>query len=158
MDLGLIGRVAIVTGASQGIGRVRGRSWPKAPMSWSPARIRPQCGGVRHATRRREWPGAWHSDDLTQDAFVRTLFERTLSEFGSLDILVNNAAVVAMQNFSLPTINDRDVRAQPAGTARTAVRQPADAGEKWGCTSIGRRCRPTHGRDFGRPHNAAVLT
>jgi 3-oxoacyl-[acyl-carrier protein] reductase len=101
MDLGLAGRVAIVTGGSQGIGRacaadLLAEGAHVVVASKDPVRNAAACVTLRGGANGRV---LGIPTDLTQDASVRTLFERTLSELGRLDILVNNAAVVATQNF-----------------------------------------------------------
>jgi NAD(P)-dependent dehydrogenase (short-subunit alcohol dehydrogenase family) len=101
MDLGLSGRVAIVTGASRGIGRacaaalaVEGAHVVLASLD--PARNAEACAALKAKANGRL---LGIPADFTKDDSVGTLFEQTLSEFGRLDILVNNAAFVGSGDF-----------------------------------------------------------
>jgi 3-oxoacyl-[acyl-carrier protein] reductase len=100
MDLGIAGRVAIVTGSSQGIGRacadslaregaavvVTGRD--QGRLDEAVAEIR-AGGGKAHGVRA----------DFNDDGSVRDLVRRVLDELGRLDILVNSAATVSPADF-----------------------------------------------------------
>ncbi len=100
MDLGLTGRVAIVTGASRGIGRtcaavLAAEGAHVVLASLDPARNAEACASIKHA--KGKVLGV--PTDFTKDTAVSALFERTMSEFGRLDILVNNAAFVGAGDF-----------------------------------------------------------
>ena len=98
----LLDQVAVVTGASRGIGRaiaidfaragadvvVGARSSDSAP-SKLPGTIEQTAREVE-ATGRRALAVA---TDVTDEAQVQTLAERTLTAFGRIDILVNNAGI-----------------------------------------------------------------
>src|SRR6195256_3112218 len=96
MNLGLTGRVAIVTGASRGIGRACAAELLAECTKGGGASLDPE----RNAAACRELsgrpgrvlglPSASESDES-----IRLMVERTLAEFGRLDILVNNAALVS---------------------------------------------------------------
>ena len=95
MDLGLKGRVAIVTGAGRGIGRAtalalasEGASVVLAARSVSEiesaaAEIRQRCGGASGVLGL--------ACDVTSEAQVAAMVTRTLEEHGRIDVLVNNA-------------------------------------------------------------------
>ena len=101
MDLGLSGRVAIVTGASRGIGRtcaavLAAEGAHVVLASLDPARNANACASIKPHGKGKV---LGIPTDFTKDQAVRALFERTLSEFGRLDILVNNAAYVGAGDF-----------------------------------------------------------
>ncbi|MGE3267510.1 MAG: SDR family NAD(P)-dependent oxidoreductase [Chloroflexota bacterium] len=93
MDLGLEGKVAIVTGGSAGIGYAAAQS-----LAREGARV-VIC--ARTASTLAEAAGALREDtgseivdaagDVSKDEDIRRLFDLTLQRFGRLDILVNNA-------------------------------------------------------------------
>ena len=101
MDLGLSGRVAVVTGSSRGIGRacaesllregasvvINGRSKDRLEQA---AKEMEGLGGKVHAVQA----------DLGSDEAARNLVERTVKAFGRIDILVNAAAEVHPADFN----------------------------------------------------------
>jgi 3-oxoacyl-[acyl-carrier protein] reductase len=93
MDLGLKDRVAIVGGASEGIGKATAMMLAAEGCRVVMAARRPDvldaaANDVRELTR-----GAVLGVpcDMSKQADIRTLVERTVSEFFALDIVVNNA-------------------------------------------------------------------
>src|SRR5215831_8597539 len=95
MDLGLKDRVAIVTGASRGIGRacaaeLLAEGACVVVASKDPERNAAACAELRKAGRV-----LGVVIDIADDASIRAMVERTLAELGRLDILVNNAALVS---------------------------------------------------------------
>src|SRR5215472_9948948 len=96
MDLGLKGRVAIVTGASRGIGRACAAELLAEGANVVVASQDPE----RNAEACRKLGGQGGRVlgipfDIESDDSVRLMVERTLAAFGRLDILVNNAALVS---------------------------------------------------------------
>jgi NAD(P)-dependent dehydrogenase (short-subunit alcohol dehydrogenase family) len=101
MDLGIAGRIAIVTGSSRGNGRacaevlldegatvvVTGRNQERLDQACQElsARGKGKVFGIRA--------------DLTKDSDAKNLIDQTLQEFGRIDILVNNAAAVRPSEF-----------------------------------------------------------
>ena len=93
MDLGLKDRAALVTGASQGLGRaVAGRLAREGANvvinSRSPDALEVTAREIARDTGRTVIPVA---GDVTDEGFCAALAGRTASEFGRLDILVANA-------------------------------------------------------------------
>jgi 3-oxoacyl-[acyl-carrier protein] reductase len=166
MDLGLTDRVAIVTGGSRGIGRacaadLLAEGAHVVIASKDPARNAAACEALRANAKGRV---LGVPTDLEVDASVRALFERTLSEFGRLDILVNNAAVVASQDFF--TLADEQwtqmFEHKLAGTARCVRYAIASMRErKWGRiinVAGGAASHPQASAISVGLNNAAVLT
>ena len=85
-------RVVLITGASQGVGAACAAEFARcgAKLSLtarSEARLRAAGGADALIT----------AGDLTEDAVRRSVVERTLSKFGAIDILINNAGVGVYQ-------------------------------------------------------------
>ncbi len=93
MDLGLTGKVAIVTGGSRGIGRSIALA-----LAAEGCRVA-ICARTEEPLRATEAELAERTDalgivaDVTQAADVERLVQETVDRFGRLDILVNNAGV-----------------------------------------------------------------
>jgi NAD(P)-dependent dehydrogenase (short-subunit alcohol dehydrogenase family) len=107
MDLGLTGRVAIVTGASRGIGRACAAELLAEGANVVVASKDPK----RNADACRALSGKGGRVlgipiDIESDDSVHMMVQRTLAEFGRLDILVNNAALVSPGD--LYTLSDAD--------------------------------------------------
>jgi NAD(P)-dependent dehydrogenase (short-subunit alcohol dehydrogenase family) len=101
MDLGLSGRVAIITGASRGIGKACAAALAAEGAhvvlaSLDPKRNAEACATIKPQMNARV---VGLPTDITKDDAVRALFDRTMKEFGRLDILVNNAAFVGSGDF-----------------------------------------------------------
>ncbi len=93
MDLGLTGKVAIVTGGSRGIGRSIALA-----LAAEGCRVA-ICARTEDALRATEAELAQQTEalgivaDVTQAADIERLVKETVNRFGRLDILVNNAGV-----------------------------------------------------------------
>ncbi len=101
MDLGLAGRVAVVTGASRGIGlacaaALAAEGADVVLVSKDRGRNAAACAGLAPQAKGRVVGAV---ADLNEDAAVRAAFERMMADFGRLDILVNCAAVVGRGDF-----------------------------------------------------------
>lgn len=99
MDLGLSGKVAIVTGASRGIGRaealVLGREGADVVVVFktSSRAAEEVAADIRAMGRRALAIGA----DVSSSLDVQAMVSRTLQTLGKIDILVNNAGVSGKQ-------------------------------------------------------------
>lgn len=87
------GKIAVITGASEGIGAVAAHMFALSGADVVIAARRPEplehrAETIRSLTGRRCLAV---SADMTDPAQVDTLFERAISTFGGIDILINNA-------------------------------------------------------------------
>jgi citronellol/citronellal dehydrogenase len=87
------GKVVLVTGASEGIGAATAQLFAEHGADVAIAARRPEilqarAAQIRKATGRRCFAVA---TDVTEPDQVRNMVDRTLGEFGAIDVLVNNA-------------------------------------------------------------------
>jgi len=100
MELGLEGKVALITGSSRGIGR--GIALALAAEGCDlllTGRDVPALEDVANSIRSEQRKAAVCALDLRQPAAAATLVEAARREFGGLDILVNNAGTTKRGNF-----------------------------------------------------------
>jgi 3-oxoacyl-[acyl-carrier protein] reductase len=93
MDLGLKGKVALVTGGSKGIGKAVARGLAEegvrvAICARGEAPLRAAADEIAKATGSEVYPVV---ADLTRAADAQRAVDETVARFGRLDILVNNA-------------------------------------------------------------------
>ena len=110
MDLGLEGKVAIVTGGSDGIGKaaaismasegakvaIVGRTQSK--LDDAVAEIKKASGGEAIGV----------AADVSVESDVKAMVEKVVSEYGKLDILVNNAGTSS--STTLEKMTDEDLK------------------------------------------------
>jgi 3-oxoacyl-[acyl-carrier protein] reductase len=91
----LKGRVAIVTGASKGIGAgiAKGLSEAGAAVVVNYSSSKEGADGVVNEIKQRGGKAIAIQGDVSKVADVKRLFEETKKAFGALDVLVNNAGV-----------------------------------------------------------------
>ena len=95
-ELDLTGDVALVTGASRGIGRAIAQMLAKAGAhTVLVARNREQLQDLAHDIGRDGGGASVDATDLTDEQSVINMFERVRTDQGQLDVLVNNAGMGA---------------------------------------------------------------
>ncbi len=105
MDLGLKGRVAIVTGASDGIGRASALKFASegvkvAICARGSERLEQAAAEIKQRTGGDVLPVV---ADISQADHVRRLVRSTVERWGKIDILVNNAGTAAAGPFESVT-------------------------------------------------------
>src|SRR5919204_3793995 len=101
MDLGLVGKVAIVTGGSEGIGRATahslGREGARVVVCARRAEVLQRAAAeVAEATGAQIVPV---QADVTRGEDIERVIQTAVDRFGRLDILVNNAGTSAAGSF-----------------------------------------------------------
>ena len=152
MDLGLAGRACVVTGASSGIGRATALQ-----LCAEGANVVLVARGDERLRKVKSEADAIGVDaggrattlalDVTDEDAGRKMVERAQEEFGSLDVLVNDAGAAKWRD--LDDVPDEDWRAQyelnvmaPLRAMRAAI--PAMEARGWGrvvnvCSTAGKR-------------------
>lgn len=99
MTARLEGKVMIVTGGNSGIGRgiVMQAIAEGARVAFG-GRDRDRGEGVLREAQAKGGDGAFFPGDLSVEAEAKALVERTLDQFGRVDVLVNNAGVGARRS------------------------------------------------------------
>ncbi len=97
MDLGLAGKVALVTGASRGIGLAiaEGLAVERTHLAVA-ARDGPTLAAAASILKDRGAEVLAHTCDVADEASVSALVAATLERFGRIDILVSNASALAV--------------------------------------------------------------
>jgi len=97
----LIGKVALVTGSARGIGAAIAKrlAGDGAAVMINYARSAKAAEDVAVAIREGGAKAAVVRADVGNPAEARSLVDRTVNEFGRLDIVVNNAAMIAPAPF-----------------------------------------------------------
>jgi 3-oxoacyl-[acyl-carrier protein] reductase/bacilysin biosynthesis oxidoreductase BacG len=101
MDLGIAGKVALVTGASRGVGRAIAAALLREGArvmitARNAARLERTRAALEQETKDEVGAAA---ADLERDAEVKAMIDATVRRFGGIDILVNNAATVMPADF-----------------------------------------------------------
>ena len=105
MDLTLKGKVALVTGASRGIGRAMAERLARAGAAVAINYVR-QADDAQKLVNEIEAAGGKAlavQADMGRVSEVIRLFDETLARFGKLDILVNNAGIMFNKPVSATT-------------------------------------------------------
>ncbi|MEY3494198.1 MAG: hypothetical protein RL413_1616 [Actinomycetota bacterium] len=94
--------VALITGAAVGFGRGLARVFARSGYSLSLVDIRSELDATATELRESGIDVLAMRGDVTDDAMLRTLVERTIEKFGSIDVLINNAGQVRFSPLDLP--------------------------------------------------------
>ncbi|MBG4654447.1 SDR family oxidoreductase [Pseudomonas aeruginosa] len=108
-DFSLSSRVALVTGAGRGIGRGIALALARAGAAVAVADLDPQvaeetAAAIRSLGRRSLALGV----DVSDGDSVRAMVERVATEFGRLDVAVNNAGVISIRKVAELSLADWD--------------------------------------------------
>jgi len=90
----LHGKVALVTGAAQGIGLAIARGYAEAGAEVVLSDRSPSVADVAEAMRGEGFPAHSVIADVTNPEGISRIFDAVLKEAGRLDVLVNNAAIL----------------------------------------------------------------
>jgi 3-oxoacyl-[acyl-carrier protein] reductase len=110
MRINLIGKVALVTGASRGIGSEIAEQLAKngakviINYSSSPSKAEEVVGGIK----QNGGEALAIQADISQVAEIEMLFQKTIEAYGQIDILVNNAGIMITKPIAAMTEEDFD--------------------------------------------------
>ena len=95
MDLGLKGRVALVTGSAKGIGRMEAEALAKEGASIA---INDLDGDAAAATaqeisKKYSVETITYTGDVSDEKIVPVMVEKVVRHFGKIDVLINNAGI-----------------------------------------------------------------
>src|SRR4051794_31569840 len=98
----LRGRTVIITGASRGLGHVLAKALAREGMNLVlAARSVEALDQLATQLRQSEVRVVVAPTDVSDEAQLKRLVETTLREFGSIDVLVNNAGIEAFRPYQL---------------------------------------------------------
>lgn len=89
----LAGKVAIITGGAAGIGKATAEFFAKKGVKVIIADLTPQANEVAKCVSQ-DYIGL--SGDITDEHFRNDIIEQAIAKFGTIDILVNSAGIVAL--------------------------------------------------------------
>lgn len=93
-------KVAIVTGGGQGIGRAISRAFAAEGASVVIADCDREAGEENQAFLRKEGLSSlFIPTDVSDIESIKNMVERTISEFGRIDVLINNAGISLKSDF-----------------------------------------------------------
>ena len=103
MDLGLAGKVAVITGGSEGIGKAAAISMIREGASVVICARTQETLDSAAEEINTYGPGEVYpiTGDVTDPEHIERIVAETINKLGRLDILVNNAGTAAASNLSL---------------------------------------------------------
>jgi NAD(P)-dependent dehydrogenase (short-subunit alcohol dehydrogenase family) len=105
--LSLEGQIAVVTGAGRGIGRAIALAIARAGANLALAsRTRSELGSAAEEVRALGRRVLVVPTDVTDEEAVRRLVAATVTEFGTLDVMVNNAGIAPFMASFMETRSD----------------------------------------------------
>jgi NAD(P)-dependent dehydrogenase (short-subunit alcohol dehydrogenase family) len=160
MDLGLAGRVALVTGGSKGIGLAVARQLAaEGARVVLVARTEPELAAAAASIAGQTGTApAFATADVGDDASVTALAERVTAEVGPVQILVNAAATPNTGGFGEDELAEH-INVKVAGALRTArAFAPGMAAAGWGrIVNISGLAARQAGSVVGSVRNVAVV-
>ncbi|MFL6466942.1 MAG: glucose 1-dehydrogenase [Pyrinomonadaceae bacterium] len=103
------GKVAIVTGASSGIGRATAIEFARAGMTVvAVGRNESELASLRDEARDQPGTLRIHLADVTEFTQLDRLLSETIQHFGKIDVLVNSAGIIKGGNIENTTIDEWD--------------------------------------------------
>lgn len=101
LDLGIEGKVAVITGGSEGLGRAAAErlALEGAKVAICARRRRPLEEAAREIEARSGGEVLAHAADVTRPADIDAFFDAVVARFGGVDILLNNAGTSAAVPF-----------------------------------------------------------
>jgi NAD(P)-dependent dehydrogenase (short-subunit alcohol dehydrogenase family) len=105
----MINKVAIVTGASSGIGRATAALLSRqGAQVVAFGRSESELNALRDETRDGEGAIRVHLGDITELSHVDRLVSETVDNFGRIDVLVNSAGIIKNGSIETTTLDDWD--------------------------------------------------
>jgi NAD(P)-dependent dehydrogenase (short-subunit alcohol dehydrogenase family) len=109
MKLDFHGKVALVTGASSGIGDATAREFSKSGCDLMlTGRNEKNLIALKASLKNESGKIEFLSGDISDINFRKNLIEKTINIFGRLDILVNSAGIIGMGTIETTSLEDYD--------------------------------------------------
>ena len=122
MDLGLKGKVAIITGASKGLGRAIAEEFAKEGVGVSIcARGKEDLEKAAARLRQHDVSVVAALADVTKTDDVQHVIDETIKQLGRIDVLVNNAGVPGSGIWSTPQTKTGATASRSTCTVRCAL-------------------------------------